>query len=147
MQEKNVCVIKEDICFVDQRCQIWASGRGGQCDLDPLLRDGPDAGHSHTSSPSQAKFSKLHFRPRLPGKLVSAIPTVSPHVWFSRQGGSRHAPGLPVGPEEVRPPSRVRSTKRDLGRASFHPTLPSFLLGGNGQGEFAQYQRRTDSTS
>ncbi|EOB00211.1 hypothetical protein Anapl_14439 [Anas platyrhynchos] len=90
VQAKNVCVIKEDICFVDQ---IWASGRGGQCETEPLLRDGPDTAHSHTSSPSQAKFNKLHFGPRLPGKPCNAIQDGGlPSPWVIQRAGLSACP-------------------------------------------------------
>lgn len=93
MQAKNVCVIKEDICFVDQRRQIWASGRGGQRETEPLLRDGPDTAHSHTSSPSQAKFNKLHFGPRLPKKPCNAIQDQGlPSPWVVQWAGLSACP-------------------------------------------------------
>lgn len=136
MQAKNVCVIKEDMWISAAKfgpAEEEGNVRQSLCFEMALTQRTLTPPHPHRQNSTNSILA--------PGSLEShAMPSRTgacpPHGWFSGQG-SRHAPGLPVGPEKVRPPSRVRGTKRRLGRASFPPTLPSFLLGGNRQGEFA----------
>lgn len=78
---------------MDQRRQIWASGRGGQCETEPLLRDGPDTAHSHLHTLA-GKIQQTPFWPQAPWKAMQCHPGPGPALPMG--GSAGRALGMPL---------------------------------------------------